>query len=263
MITGAMVRGTLRRLRSDKHRLLTQDEEQLLARAYHAGIERQECLDMLVWRNLGLAKHVAMTYARPEHIDDALAAAIRGLIRAVEGFDPDRGLKFATYAMYWCRQCARRYVSSHQETIRVPEYMVYKTHKVRRAWATLCQANGTPPSMADMETYTGLDAETIALARRTMRLEPKSLDDPEDTSIAQALTESAEDISQRLHEHDDLHEALMQLDGDARSILIRHFGLDGRTPETLQSIAMTYGVTRQRIEQRVASACKKLHKILA
>ena len=260
VLTAASVRVAIRKIKSQPDRLLTHAEELILARGYRAGIEAETCRDLLIWRNLGLAHNAAATYARDEHRDDAVAAALEGLCRAVETFDPDRGLRFSTYALHWARQRARRYAASYQETIRVAEHMVYKAHRIRKAWAHLCLELERNPTPEELEDRTGLDRATIGIARRTMALAPRSLDDPLDQSVLAAVTGGADEPFNDEHRYDELYDAILSIDLDTRSMLVRHYGLDGRKPETLQAIAMTYGYSRQAIHSRLDSALQKIRE---
>lgn len=263
MQTAAQVRRAIAAIKADPDRLLTAEEERILVRAVHAGIEVRDATDILVWRNIGLARRAARIYVRPEHYEDGTAAAMQGLLMAIERFDPDRGFRFSTYAFDWCRQRARRYASTFQDTIRVAEHMVYKAVRVRKLWALMSIDLGRNPTMQEMVDQTGYDAATIAKAREVMRLTPRSTDDPDDPVLLDLAIPSAEDEVMADHQYDELRAALMMLDGDTRSMIIRHFGLDGRDPETFASIGMTYRTTRQATHSRVEHALYKLRKILS
>lgn len=104
------------------HSLLSAEEERELGRRIQAGCQRSR--DQLIEVNLRLACRVARSFRCPEGMEreDVQQEAIIGLTRAAEKWDPERGVRFSTYATPWCRQRVRRAIDDQGRIIRVPGY---------------------------------------------------------------------------------------------------------------------------------------------
>src|SRR5262252_3220428 len=101
--------------------LLRPEEEQELARRIEGGDGAAR--DRMVRANLRLVVSIARGYAgRGLPMEDLVAEGNLGLLRAVKGFDPDRGTRFSTYASYWIKQSIQRALVNTAKTIRIPAY---------------------------------------------------------------------------------------------------------------------------------------------
>ena len=103
--------------------LLNADEEKMLARA----IAKSDIAarDRMVRANLRLVVNIARGYANKGlPLQDLIEEGNLGLLRAVEGFDPDMNTRFSTYASYWIKQSIKRALVNSAKTIRIPAYMV-------------------------------------------------------------------------------------------------------------------------------------------
>ncbi|MCA9195623.1 MAG: sigma-70 family RNA polymerase sigma factor, partial [Planctomycetales bacterium] len=116
--------------------LLSAKEERDLARAIAEGDVRAR--DHMVRANLRLVVNIARGYVgKGLGLQDLIEEGNLGLLRAVEGFDPDVGTRFSTYASYWIKQSIKRALINSAKTIRIPAYMVELLSKWRRASARL------------------------------------------------------------------------------------------------------------------------------
>ena len=116
--------------------LLTAQDEQDLARAIAQGDVRAR--DRMVRANLRLVVNIARGYTgKGLGLQDLIEEGNLGLMRAVEGFDPDMGTRFSTYASYWIKQSIKRALINSAKTIRIPAYMVELLSKWRRATTRL------------------------------------------------------------------------------------------------------------------------------
>ena len=140
--------------------LLTADEEKELARAIAVGDVRAR--DRMVRANLRLVVNIARGYTgKGLGLQDLIEEGNLGLLRAVEGFDPDMGTRFSTYASYWIKQSIKRALINSAKTIRIPAYMVELLSKWRRASVRLTdelKRNPTPEAVS----YTHLTLPTKA-----------------------------------------------------------------------------------------------------
>ena len=118
--------------------LLTADEEKQLSRQISAGDAAAR--DRMVRANLRLVVNIARGYSgKGLPLQDLIEEGNLGLLRAVEGFDPDMNTRFSTYASYWIKQSIKRALVNTAKTIRVPAYMVELLSKWRRASAKLSE----------------------------------------------------------------------------------------------------------------------------
>src|SRR5262245_58994646 len=116
--------------------LLSADEEKQLARDIEKG--NSEARDRMVRANLRLVVNIARSYTgKGLGLQDLIEEGNLGLLRAVEGFDPDMNTRFSTYASYWIKQSIKRALVNTAKTIRIPAYMVELLSKWRRATAKL------------------------------------------------------------------------------------------------------------------------------
>ena len=115
--------------------LLTAEQEVQLARRIAGG--DAEARDHMVRANLRLVVNIARGYCgKGLVLQDLIEEGNLGLLRAVEGFDPEMGTRFSTYASYWIKQSIKRSLVNCAKTIRVPAYMVELLSKWRRASAS-------------------------------------------------------------------------------------------------------------------------------
>jgi RNA polymerase primary sigma factor len=116
-----------------KHKVMTRDEEQALARKVRAGgAEGMEARNEFVRRNMRLVVTIARKYACEDMpLPDLVQEGCIGLMRALDKFDADKGFKFSTYASWWVRQAVVR--SMHNAgAIRLPSFMVTARHQLLR-----------------------------------------------------------------------------------------------------------------------------------
>src|SRR5712692_2002520 len=117
--------------------------------------------------NLRLVIAVAQRYRhRGLPFLDLIQEGNIGLMRALEKFEPQRGLKLSTYANWWIRQAVRRAISAQHRTIRVPEYVVARQATLRAAADTLEGLHGRSPSPQELSTALGWTLQEVeALSR--------------------------------------------------------------------------------------------------
>ena len=125
--------------------LLTADEEKDLAR--RIGVGDTAARDRMVRANLRLVVNIARGYTgKGLALQDLIEEGNLGLLRAVEGFDPNMNTRFSTYGSYWIKQSIKRALVNTGKTIRIPAYMVELLSKWRRATAQLNDELGRPPT---------------------------------------------------------------------------------------------------------------------
>jgi RNA polymerase primary sigma factor len=253
--TPELLAGYLARIGRGK--LLTHQEEISLSRRARAGDQRAR--KKLVERNLRLVVSVVKKYrGMGLPFEDLIQEGNLGLVRAVEKFDPDRGLRFSTFAIWWIRQAVGRAVADKGRTIRVPVHMGEKIRKITRTHNELSAELGRDPTDEEVAQRLGWKVEEVRDAKEAIPDATTSLNRPlgseENASELGEFIEDerASDTSGevvREMEAASWREAVERLPERHRYVLVRRYGLDDREPASLTELHEELKVSRERIRQ--------------
>jgi len=253
----------LRRISQDA--LLTHREEIELGRKACAG-DRLACRT-LIERNLRLVLSVAVGYRRHGvPLEDLIQEGNVGLIEAVERFDPERGHRFSSLAVWRIRNAIQKAVAAQSRIIRVPRGRRERMEAMNRAYSELRAELGREPGAEESASRLGW---TAAEVRATMGLsaEARSLDQPSGPADdAPALAEFVADESVpnipdtvvRRMELDRIKKVVAVLPERARHVVVRRYGLDGREPSGLAELAAELGISRQGVSQLQHRSVRRL-----
>lgn len=220
----------------------------------------------LINSNLRLVVSIARRYqGHGLSLLDLIQEGSLGLMRAVDKFDPSRGLKFSTYATYWIRQSVGRAIADQGRTVRLPVHLGERLSRLARVRQQLTQRLDREPTPEEVAVELGLTPDQVTRAEQAA-LVPASLDEAHTDDGTGSLAEIIADPLQPtpLEEvahgllRDDLSEALSHLTARERNILGLRYGLDGETALTLEQIGQRLGLTRERVRQLESEALKKL-----
>ncbi|MGH7568407.1 MAG: sigma-70 family RNA polymerase sigma factor [Gemmatimonadales bacterium] len=244
--------------------LLTQKEEIALARKVRAG--DQESMQELVKRNLRFVISVAKKYQnRGLPLTDLIGEGNVGLLTAARKFDPDQGVKFISYAVWWIRQAILAALARQGRTVRVPLNRTADLSRIVRTAEYLRQSLRREPTPEEIADATKLSLEVVqslaALNTGDVRLDAP-LDPDGDRSlierfIAEDLPDSEDQAMDRFLS-DEIEQALNTLQRRDAKVLRLYFGLDGGREHTLEEIGGMLGVTRERVRQLRDRALKRL-----
>ena len=247
--------------------LITPEEEIALAHRMKAG--DADARTLMIRSNLRLVVKLALSYTNLGlPLLDLVEEGNIGLMKAVDRFDPDKGAKLSTYAVWWIKQTIRRALQNQTKIIRLPVHFGDKVFRLNRIAAQMTETLGRPPSDDELSEEVGVGiAEIVRMKAACVR--PASLDAP----IAESETELGETIRderqetpfQTLHDKDQqsqLNGILDVLNARERRILSARFGLNGTARQTLQEVGAELGITRERIRQLQNVALEKLRRAM-
>ena len=249
-------------------KLLTAADEQMLARAIAKGDVAAR--DRMVRANLRLVVNIARSYVgKGLALQDLIEEGNLGLLRAVEGFDPDMGTRFSTYASYWIKQSIKRSLINSAKTIRIPAYMVELLSKWRRATARLNDELGRTPTQEEIARILGLPKKKLPIIKKAIQIynaTPQSDQTDQGWSLGEMIMdERLKSPDEELLDHDVMKTALEllgRLDARESTVLRMRFGLGNTSPHTLKEIGEELGLTRERVRQIETEALARLQHAL-
>ena len=251
-----------------KTKLLTADEERELARKIENGDKAAR--DRMIVSNLRLVVKIAKRYInRGLPFIDLIEEGNIGLIKAVDRFKLTKECRFSTYGTWWIRQTIERTLFTQSRTIRLPINVSEDINKMFRVNQKLLKTMSREPTI--QEVADTLDVK-VAYVRKLMVLLKRtySIDQAVEENGNHSLINAVEDITtvstailiEDLNMYEIVSKGLETLSDSEKKILMLRFGLDDKTPQTLDTIGKTFGLTRERIRQIEVNSLKKLKKFV-
>ena len=247
--------------------LLTPEQERQLAMACAQGDPEAICT--MVNSNLRLVVSVAKGYAgRGVPLMDLIQEGSIGLLVAARKYDYTRNTQFSTYAYKWICQGVSRCVLNHAGVIRVPTHTMEKMRKLLAVRSALLQENNEEPTVEELAQQCDMEPEKV---EKLMELVPQvcSLDAPTGENEDGTLQMLLEDLHAPQPQEELVRRQLQQtLDGLLRQLTVRQqqvlrlrFGLDAGEELSLQQVADSLGISKERARQVEQEALKKLRKL--
>ncbi|MCD4652606.1 RNA polymerase sigma factor RpoD/SigA [bacterium] len=226
----------------------------------------EDSVRQLVEANLRFVVLIARKYVKSGlPIDDLINEGSIGLMAAARRFEPDRGVKFITYAVWWIRQAILYAIANKSRIVRLPPKQENLLHNINKTGSKLMQELGRQPTVEEISLELKVEPQDveklIQLSWQSISLETSGEDqDDRDTGIdIPDNRNAAEDIIIQDEFVDDVELLLTCLTDREKEILRMHFGFDGDT-YTLQQIGKRFNLTRERIRQIEHRAIEKLRR---
>jgi RNA polymerase sigma-32 factor len=258
-----------------KFPMLAKDEEFMLAKRWREH-EDPEAAHRLVTSHLRLVAKIAMGYrGYGLPIGEVISEGNVGLMQAVKKFEPDKGFRLATYAMWWIRASIQEYILRSWSLVKMgttaaQKKLFFNLRKAKSEISALQEGDLHPDQVSTIATKLGvLDEEVVSMNRRLsggdaslnspMRADSESewqdwlVDDT--TPSQETVVADSQEKSIRMSL---LEEAMTELTDRERHILTERRLKD--EPTTLEELASQYGVSRERVRQIEVRAFEKLQK---
>ena len=246
--------------------LLKGTEEIDIARKIRAG--DADALQELVKRNLRFVISVAKKYQnRGLPLIDLIGEGNVGLLTAARKFDPDQGVKFISYAVWWIRQAILSSLARQGRTVRVPLNRTADLSRIIKASEILRQKMRREPTPEELAQVTGLSVDVVqslaALNTGDVRLDAPMDPDGDRSLIERFVADEMPDTEEEAMNRfltDEIEQALNTLPPRDAKVLRLYFGLEGGREHTLEEIGSMLGVTRERVRQLRDRALKRLRE---
>jgi len=249
-----------------EHALLTPQEEIELGHRALGGDE--DAVARLVRANLRFVISVAKKYQnRGVSLVDLIQEGNVGLVTAARKFDPNQGVKFISYAVWWIRQAILSALANQGRAVRVPLNRASDLARIFRERERLKQELRRDPTLEELAEAAKLTPETVqnlqTLNAAEIRLDAPIGDSDDSQLVERFIVEEAaepeEDVEERLlAEH--IERALDTLSPRDARVIRLYFGLEGGREHTLEEIGNMLGVTRERVRQLRDRALKRLRE---
>ncbi|MBI2841548.1 MAG: sigma-70 family RNA polymerase sigma factor [Acidobacteria bacterium] len=243
---------------------LTPEEELELGRRAQQG--DTEAIKKLVESNLRFVVAYAKKYRNMNvNFMDLINAGNLGLIEAARRYDPEKNLRFITYAVWWIRQAIFSSLSSQSRAFSVPQRVANILHRIGQSERKLTHELSREPSSSEIATsldmtddeidsLLNLDAKGVSLTQQMNDEDSRELEQMLDVPQVDPVENSMirESMIQQIGE------VLQELDPREREVISLRFGLDGNDPKTLKEVGDQLNISRERVRQIEAKAKQKL-----
>lgn len=249
-----------------KIKLLDREEEIRLAKEIRKG---EEAFKKLVEANLKFVVNIAAKFkgcglSFPDLINEGNI----GLMQAARKFDPDKGVKFVSYAVWWIKQSIIQALAEQTGAVKIPVRQISDLNRIGEKYDELLQKYGREPKVSELAKALHRKTKEIEylllLSKSSVSLENPISDEDGATFLDFLEAESAETIDEKIDRkkmEKELNELLNELKPKEAEILRRRFGLGGRESETLEQIGKSMGLSRERIRQIEEKAKKTIRKM--
>jgi len=257
-----------------KFPMLSPEEEYQLAKRWKDEGD-QEAAHKLVTSHLRLVAKIAMGYrGYGLPLGELISEGNVGMMQAVKRFDPDRGFRLATYAMWWIRAAIQEYILHSWSLVKMgttaaQKKLFFNLRRLKGQMAALEEGDLQPEQVAKIARTLDVPEQDVVSMNRRLASPDHSLNAPvradSEGEWQDWLVDEQESQETELAEREDLSnrrmllgEALKTLNERERHILIERRLKD--EPTTLEELSQQYGISRERVRQIEVRAFEKLQK---
>ena len=245
--------------------LITAEEEVELARRIRGD---RAALERLTKANLRFVVSVSKQYQNQGlALPDLINEGNLGLIKAAERFDETRGFKFISYAVWWIRQSILQALAEQARIVRLPLNKIGNINKINRAFSELEQKFERPPSAEELAEFLNCSTDEVkqSLAQNGRHVSmdaPLVEGDESSSNMYDVMTgDTMPSPENRLvieSLRSDIQRSLKTLTPRESEVICMFYGLDGRSPMSLEEIGDRFDLTRERVRQIKEKAIRRL-----
>lgn len=249
--------------------LLTPEQEADLAKRIKKG--DQEALEKLTKANLRFVVSVAKQYQNQGlSLSDLINEGNVGLMKAAKRFDESKGFKFISYAVWWIRQSILQAIVEYSRMVRIPLNRLTAYNKVNDAWVRFVQKFEREPTHEELAEILGVPEKEIVLMlkgnHRHVSVDAPVSDDDNSVSMLDMMPYGEENTPDlKLMEESlriDIFEGLEVLSPREGDIIKAFYGLGDNKPMTLEEIAETYDMSKERVRQIKEKSLRRMRRLL-
>ena len=259
-----------------KFPMLQPEEEYMLAKRWREHGDR-DAAHKLVTSHLRLVAKIAMGYrGYGLPLSELISEGNVGMMQAVKRFDPERGFRLATYAMWWIRAAIQEYVLHSWSLVKMgttaaQKKLFFNLRKIKGQLQAIDEGDLSPENVHKIATELGVPEEDVVNMNRRLAAPDNSLNAPmradSEGEWQDWLVDEGPDQEDRLGERQELglrrdllRGAMKLLTGRERDILVERRLQD--EPATLEDLSVKYGISRERVRQIEVRAFEKLQKAI-
>ncbi len=247
-----------------RYKMLTKEEElDLLIKSKAGDLDAKQ---LLILSNLRLVVNVAKNYMNKGlNYIDLISEGNFGLIHAIEKFDPTKGFRFSTYAVWWIKQAVSKAVINKGREIRIPSYKYDILNKINKYIMNYVTKYDVFPNIKDISKSTKISEDKIEkvmiefqelLSLNSSIGEDIFLEDIVSTENSEFLEDSIIDGMFK----EDMNKRLNVLNPREKEIIVMRYGLNEEENKTLEEVGQKFNITRERVRQLEKKALEKLRK---